>query len=188
MLAQLEVHALHLCIGLALDTLRIVPDRAVHLRRAVLSLNECIVARLVVGRERIIFGLVEQGRLLVDHEVVNFIDDQDGAGQVKVTREEMLIEEGVVLLLEAVTDVGGTVDRLVACEPKRLVEALVVGKVPFEQPLVVLEDVHLLLELLDRVHSHHRDHDRLTLTRLHLQNRRAHAILARPPLLLLIKL
>jgi len=69
-----------------------------------------------VRRERVVLGLVEQRRLLVDDEIVDLVDDQDGLAQVEVAREDVLVEEEVVLLLEAVADVGRRVDRLVARE------------------------------------------------------------------------
>eukprot|EP00965_Chrysotila_dentata_P135701 4486195-Pleurochrysis_carterae.AAC.3 len=49
-------------------------------------------------------------------------------------------KDGVVLLLEAIANVRGKVDRLAAQEAKLAIKGLVGGKIPLQQALVVLED------------------------------------------------
>ena len=53
------------------------------------------------------------------------VDDEDGAAQVERALQDLRIEVGVVLPLEAVADVALAVDGLVAREAERAVEGLV---------------------------------------------------------------
>ena len=107
------------------------------------------------GRRR----TVANGWVLVDDEVVDFIDDEDGVVQLELRASETRVEERIVLALQTVADVAVAVDAFARRETEFCEERCVRGVVTLEQAFVVLKHVDVLLELDAHEHSEHRDDD-----------------------------
>ena len=175
------VVALDLALRLAHRLLRLVPDlRVVHLLgHQVLAALEHLEARLELRSALgVLLDVVRVG-VLVDDEVVDLVDDDDGVAEdlVQLPLEHLAQEELIDPRLQAVHHLAVRVEQVVdaraALDAERLEEGLVGRKVAVEQPLVVLEDVDAEAVQLDHEDGQHRDDDRLALASRHLSDERA---------------